>query len=88
MCPRGSAGSRAAEVVYDKCNINAVHIQQVEQEGAVTLGIQAHGPHMISCEGGISAPRHLRQGLKDAIIQLHEEPRALKMNASVYAQNY
>ena len=82
---RGNSG--AAEVVYDKRDIDAIHLQQVGEEGTVTLGIQSHGPNVINSEGGISAPRHLRQGLKDAVIQLHEEPRtALTITASAYVK--
>lgn len=86
----GLVGSGAAEVVYDERHVDAVHVQQVQQEGAVALGIQPHGPHVIGREGGVSAPRHLREDLKDAIIQLHEEPgknkTALKRKASVDSQ--
>lgn len=66
--------SGAAGVVYDQRDVKAVHLQQVEQEGAIALRIQPHDPHMLSSEGGISAPGYLRKGLEDAVVQLHEEP--------------
>lgn len=71
LAPSGTAGA-----VYDQRDVDAVHLQQVDQEGAITLGIQPHGPHMVSGECGIDAPCYLRQGLEDAVIQLHEEPAA------------
>lgn len=49
-------GSGAAEVVYDQRDVNTVHLQQVDQEGVIALGIQPHGPHVLSGEGGILAP--------------------------------
>lgn len=77
VAPSGTAGA-----VYDQRDVNAVHLQQVDQEGAITLGIQPHGPHMVSGEGGIDAPCYLGQGLEDAVIQLHEEPGAGTQAAS------
>lgn len=66
--------SGAAGVVYDQRDVKAVHLQQVKQEGAIALRIQPHDPHVLSSEGGISAPGYLRKGLEDAVVQLHEEP--------------
>lgn len=80
---RAVGASGAAEVVYDQRDVNAVHLQQVDQEGAIGMGIQPHGPHVLSGEGGINASRYLGKDLEDAVIQLHEEPRAgLKTAAS------
>lgn len=67
-------GLGAAEVVYDERDVDAVHLQQVFQEGVVPLGVQPHGPHVISSDGGVRAPRHLRERLEDPVVQLHEEP--------------
>lgn len=83
LVSQAEGASGAAEVVYDQRDVKTVHLQQVDQEGAITLGIQPHGPHVLSSEGGIDAPCYLRQGLEDAVIQLHEEPRTgLKTAAS------
>lgn len=67
--------SRAAWVVYDQCDVKAVHLQQVDQEGAIALGIQPHGPHVISGESRIDAPRDLRNGLEDAVVEFHEKSK-------------
>lgn len=71
--PQAKEASQAAGAVYDQRDVNAVHLQQVDQEGAIALGIQPHGPHVIGGKGGISASRNVTQSLEDAIIQLHEE---------------
>lgn len=67
--------SRAARVVYDQRDIEAVHLQQVHQEGAIALGIQPHGPHVIRCQSGIHAHRHLGKSLEDAVVEFHEKSR-------------
>lgn len=67
--------SRAAWVVYDQCDVKAVHLQQVHQEGAIALGIQPHGPHVISGESRIDAPRDLRKSLEDAVVEFHEKSK-------------
>lgn len=82
---RGGRASGAAEVVYDQRDVKTVHLQQVDEEGAISLGIQPHGPHVLSGEGGINAPCYLGQDLEDAVIQLHEESRiGIKTAPSCY----
>lgn len=65
---------RAARVVDNQHDGDAVDFQQVDEKAAVTLRIQPHGSHMFSSQGRIGAPRHLRQGLEDSVVLLHEEP--------------
>lgn len=65
---------RAAGVVDNQHDVDAVDFQQVDEKAAVTLRIQPHGSHMFSSQGRIGAPRHLRQGLEDSVVLLHEEP--------------
>ena len=50
------------------------HLQQVEQEEPVSVGVQAHGPHALVGQGGVRAARHLAQGLEDPVVLLQEEP--------------
>lgn len=72
--PRPQPASGTAGVVYDQHDVDAVHLQQVHQEGAVALGVQPHGPHVLRRQDGLGARGHLPQDLEDAVIQLHEEP--------------
>lgn len=72
--PPPTTSSGAAGTVYDQCDVNAVHLQQVHQEGAVALRVQAHGPDVVGSQGGVHAAGHVGQSLEDAVVQLHEEP--------------
>lgn len=64
---------RAAGVVDNQHDVDAVDFQQVDEKTSITLRIQPHGSHMFSSQGRIGAPRHLRQGLEDSVVLLHEE---------------
>lgn len=61
-------GSGATQVVNDHGDVKTIHIQQVDQEGAVSLGIQPHGSHVVSGEGGFSTTSYLRQSLEDVVV--------------------
>lgn len=65
---------RAAGVVDNQHDVDAVDFQQVHKEAAVALRIQPHGSHVLSSQGRISTHCHLRQGLEDSVVLLHEEP--------------
>lgn len=83
--PSVEQGLGAAEVVYDQCYIKTVNLQQVGEEGAIALGVQPHGPHVLTGESGVSTCCYLWQGLEDAVIQLHKKPKmGLKAKASIY----
>lgn len=52
-------GSGAAEVVYDQRYIETINLQQVGKEGSISLGIQPHGPHVLTGESGVGASCYL-----------------------------
>lgn len=65
---------RAAGVVDNQHDVDAVDFQQVDEKAAVGLRIQPHGSHVLSRQRRISARRQLRQGLEDSVVLFHEEP--------------
>lgn len=67
--------SRAAWVVYNQCDVKTIHLQQINQEGTIALGIQPHGPNVISGESRINAPCNLRKSLEDAVVEFHEKSK-------------
>lgn len=79
--------SAAAELLWHQQGVVSIDLQQVEQEEPVTVWIQTHGPHALLGYGGVRAPSHLAQGLKNPVVLLQEktlEETDMSVSASCY----
>lgn len=64
----------AAGVVDDQHDVDAVGLQQVHEEAAVALGVQAHAPGMLGCQSFVLTGGHLQQRLEYPVVLLEEKP--------------
>lgn len=67
--------SAAAQLLWHQQGVITVHLQQVEQEEPVSMGIQTHGPDTLLGQRGIGAACHLTKGLENPVVLLQKKPK-------------